>query len=88
MANVPLKEITKSFGSVDWRKSVDLGLPSHEFASMVGPSGCRKSTLPRVIAGPDNPTGGVRINGRDVTGAEPVDRGISRVSCPAPRIHT
>jgi lactose/L-arabinose transport system ATP-binding protein len=80
MADVALERITKSFGPVDIIKGVDLDIASHEFVVMVGPSGCGKSTLLRIIAGLEDASGGtIRIDGRDVTGAEPVDRGIAMV---------
>ncbi len=80
MADVALERITKSFGPLDIIKGVDLDITSHEFVVMVGPSGCGKSTLLRIIAGLEDASGGtIRIDGRDVTGAEPVDRGIAMV---------
>ena len=46
----------------------------------VGPSGCGKSTLLRMIAGLEEVTSGtIRIDGKDVTHAEPSDRGIAMV---------
>jgi lactose/L-arabinose transport system ATP-binding protein len=80
MADVALEGVTKSFGPLDIIKGVDLDIASHEFVVMVGPSGCGKSTLLRIIAGLEDASGGtIRIDGRDVTGAEPVDRGIAMV---------
>ena len=80
MADVVLERITKSFGGLEIIKGVDLDIASHEFVVMVGPSGCGKSTLLRIIAGLEDVSGGtIRIDGRDVTGLEPVDRGIAMV---------
>ncbi|MGA1760503.1 MAG: ATP-binding cassette domain-containing protein, partial [Paracoccaceae bacterium] len=45
MAGVVLKNIRKSFGSVDIIKGVDLEINDGEFTVFVGPSGCGKSTL-------------------------------------------
>lgn len=48
--------------------------------AILGPSGAGKSTLLNLAAGfltPD--TGGIRIDGRDVTGLAPAERGISMV---------
>ena len=80
MANVALERVTKSFGNVPIIKGVDLGIASHEFAVMVGPSGCGKSTLLRMIAGLEDVSDGIiRIEGRDVTDLEPIERGIAMV---------
>jgi lactose/L-arabinose transport system ATP-binding protein len=80
MADVALERVTKSFGTVPIIKGVDLKIASQEFAVMVGPSGCGKSTLLRMIAGLEDVTDGIiRIEGRDVTDLEPIDRGIAMV---------
>jgi lactose/L-arabinose transport system ATP-binding protein len=80
MADVALERVTKSFGALQIIKGVDLEIDSHEFVVMVGPSGCGKSTLLRIIAGLEDVTDGtIRIEGRDVTGLEPIDRGIAMV---------
>ena len=80
MADVALERITKSFGAMEIIKGVDLDIASREFVVMVGPSGCGKSTLLRIVAGLEDPSGGViRIDGHDVTWAEPVERGIAMV---------
>ncbi len=80
MADVQLERVTKSFGALDVIRSVDLDIASAEFVVMVGPSGCGKSTLLRIMAGLEDATSGtIRIDGRDVTWEEPVDRGIAMV---------
>jgi ABC-type sugar transport system ATPase subunit len=80
MADVALERITKSFGPVAVIRDVDLDIQSREFVVMVGPSGCGKSTLLRIVAGLEDVTSGtVRIDGEDVTDAEPVERGIAMV---------
>ena len=80
MADVALEKVRKSFGALEIIKGVDLDIASHEFVVMVGPSGCGKSTLLRIVAGLEDATSGaIRIDGQDVTWAEPVDRGIAMV---------
>src|SRR4051794_40689990 len=80
MAEVQLSDIRKSFGPVEVIKGLSLHVPERSFTVLVGPSGCGKSTLLRMIAGLEAPSGGsVLIGGRDVTKAEPSDRGISMV---------
>ena len=54
----------------------------------VGPSGCGKSTLLRMIAGLETVTsGGVAINGTDVTNTDPADRGCRYFSLCAVSAH-
>lgn len=80
MATVELEGIRKSFGALNIIKDVDLDIASSEFVVMVGPSGCGKSTLLRIVAGLEDVSAGtIRIDGEDVTDAEPVERGIAMV---------
>ncbi|MCD1617877.1 ABC transporter ATP-binding protein [Salipiger marinus] len=80
MADVQLAGIIKTFGALTVIPGLDLKVPHGSFTVLVGPSGCGKSTLLRMIAGLEDPTEGeIRIGGRDVTDAEPSDRGISMV---------
>jgi multiple sugar transport system ATP-binding protein len=80
MAEVTLKSLKKSFGAVDVIKGVDLEIASGEFCVFVGPSGCGKSTLLRLISGLEGATSGeIWIDGKEVSGAEPFERGIAMV---------
>jgi ABC-type sugar transport system ATPase subunit len=80
MADVTLKDIRKSFGALEVIKGIDLDIRSGEFVVFVGPSGCGKSTLLRIVAGLEESTAGeLTIGGKDVTYAEPADRGIAMV---------
>jgi lactose/L-arabinose transport system ATP-binding protein len=80
MAGLSLKNIKKGFGTVQIIKGVDLEIANKEFVVFVGPSGCGKSTLLRLIAGlEDIDEGTLHIGGKDVTDAEPIDRGIAMV---------
>jgi multiple sugar transport system ATP-binding protein len=59
---------------------VDLQIADGEFMIMVGPSGCAKSTILRMIAGLETPTSGtVEIGGRVVNDVAPKDRDIAMV---------
>ncbi len=80
MAEVVLTGIRKSFGAVDVIKGIDLTIKDGEFCVFVGPSGCGKSTLLRIIAGLEVATGGtLHIDGKEVSKAEPSERGIAMV---------
>ena len=80
MGALTLKAVTKSFGTVDVIKGVDLTVQEGEFCVFVGPSGCGKSTLLRIIAGLEDATAGeVAINGRRVNEVAPAKREIAMV---------
>ncbi|MBQ2262779.1 MAG: sn-glycerol-3-phosphate ABC transporter ATP-binding protein UgpC [Loktanella sp.] len=80
MGNVTLRGLRKSFDKTEVIPPLDLSINPGEFVVFVGPSGCGKSTLLRLIAGLEAPSGGtIEIAGRDVTTAEPADRGLAMV---------
>src|ERR1700761_1006731 len=61
-------------------EGLDLDVVAGEFLVLLGPSGCGKSTLLHAVAGLiDTEAGSVHIGGRDVTWADPKDRGIGMV---------
>jgi multiple sugar transport system ATP-binding protein len=51
LANIQLRNVTKSYGSVTVIKGIDLEIRRGEFMVFVGPSGCGKSTLLRLVSG-------------------------------------
>lgn len=60
--------ITKSFGSLEVLKGIDLHINKGEVVSIVGPSGAGKTTLLQIIGTLDRPdTGTVKIDGIDVS---------------------
>ena len=64
---INLKEITKSFGSLQVLKGIDLDIEKGEVVSIVGPSGAGKTTLLQIMGTLDKPDGGsVVIDGVDV----------------------
>jgi multiple sugar transport system ATP-binding protein len=80
MAELQLKGVRKSFGSVEVIKGVDLDIRPGEFVVFVGPSGCGKSTLLRLIAGLEDITGGsLLFDGTVVNDLPPSKRGIAMV---------
>ena len=75
-------KVTKSFAKTDSNEithalaEVNLTIQPGEFVSIVGTSGCGKSTILRLIAGLIRPTTGeIRLGGKPIVGAGP-DRGM------------
>lgn len=64
---IDIKGITKSFGSLQVLKGIDLHIDKGEVVSIVGPSGAGKTTLLQIIGTLDKPDGGeIAIDGVDV----------------------
>ena len=65
---IDIKGITKSFGSLQVLKGIDLHIDKGEILSIVGPSGAGKTTLLQIIGTLDKPDGGqVCIDGVEVS---------------------
>src|SRR2546423_7602184 len=80
MASVTLSAVRKSFGSTEVVHGVDIGVEDGEFCVLVGPSGCGKATVLRVIAGVEEISRGrIAIGERVGNGVAPEGRGIAMV---------
>jgi multiple sugar transport system ATP-binding protein len=80
MAQVSVRDLRKSFGSVDVIHGVDIDISDGQFVVLVGPSGCGKSTLLRMIAGLESVTAGIiHIGERVVNNLPPAERDIAMV---------
>jgi multiple sugar transport system ATP-binding protein len=80
MASVHIKDLDIVLGGNSILKSMNLDVQEGEFLVLLGPSGCGKSTLLHSIAGfYDVNDGQIIIGGKDVTWADPKDRGIGMV---------
>ena len=65
---IQLRNITKSFGSLQVLKGIDLDIQQGEVISIVGPSGAGKTTLLQIMGTLDEAdSGSVVINGTDVS---------------------
>ena len=65
---ITIKNITKSFGSLQVLKGIDLHTEKGEVVSIVGPSGAGKTTLLQIIGTLDRPDSGtVCVDGIDTT---------------------
>ncbi len=78
--SIEVKDLTLSFGSISVLKNMNLDVAEGEFIVLLGPSGCGKSTLLNCLAGLlDITDGQIWIKGKNVTWAEPSERGIGMV---------
>jgi len=75
-----LDHIKKRFGNNEVLKGLDLSIRQGEFITLLGSSGCGKTTTLRIIAGLETPDSGrVILEGRDVTYDEPNKRCVNTV---------
>ncbi|MGW0431281.1 ABC transporter ATP-binding protein [Micromonospora sp. NPDC003197] len=73
MVAISIDRLTKSFGDVVAVDGVSIEVRPGEVLALLGPTGCGKSTILRLVAGLDQPSDGqVRIDGR------PVDQDVAR----------
>ena len=64
---IELQGITKSFGSLQVLKGIDLTIDKGEVVSIVGPSGAGKTTLLQIMGTLDKPdTGCILLNGTEI----------------------
>ncbi len=75
-----LQKIKKSFGREEILKGIDLQVASGEFITLLGSSGCGKTTTLRIVAGLEScDSGRVLLEGKDVTDEPPERRNVNMV---------
>jgi len=80
MATLTISDVSKSFGATRVLDGVSLDIRQGEFLSLVGASGCGKTTLLRIIAGLDHAdTGSVHLGGSAVDHLAPKARDVAMV---------
>jgi multiple sugar transport system ATP-binding protein len=80
MAKLELKNVRKSFQSLEVIHGINLTVEDESFTVFVGPSGCGKSTLLRMIAGLEELTSGeVHVGGKRCDHLLPSARGMAMV---------
>ena len=82
---ITVERVFKRLGGKEVLKGVSLEVGAGEIHAVIGPNGSGKTTLVKAIAGLLEPDSGtVYIDGVDVTGMEPRDRGVGVVLQGAP----
>ncbi len=77
MSFVSVTSVSKYYGSRPILEHVNLEVSEGEFISLVGASGCGKSTFLRMLLDQERPTGGsITVDGRPLTGEPSQSRGI------------
>ncbi len=77
MARVSATGVWKTYGEHVVLENIDLEVDDHEFITIVGASGCGKTTFLRMLLGIETPSRGrLRIDGKDLLAEPNVDRGI------------
>jgi spermidine/putrescine transport system ATP-binding protein len=77
---IRLEQLTKEFPDALAVDAIDLEMPPGEFFTMVGPSGCGRTTTLRMIAGFERPTSGrIMLDGTDVAQVPPHKRNVNTV---------
>ena len=75
-----LQNIEKSFDGTPVLRGISLDAAAGEFITLLGSSGCGKTTTLRIIAGLECPDAGrVLLEGRDVTDTPPNKRDVNTV---------
>ena len=75
-----LRHITKNFGEGNVLDDVSLDVRRGEFVTLLGASGCGKTTTLRIISGLETPDAGeVILSGRDMTALPPEKRPVNTV---------
>ena len=77
---VEIEGVNKIYGSNHVVKDLNLTVNEGEFLTLLGSSGCGKTTTLRMIAGFEEPTSGtIKVEGESIEEKEPFERNVNTV---------
>ncbi len=77
---VEIKGVNKVYGTNHVVKDLDLDIYEGEFLTLLGSSGCGKTTTLRMVAGFEEPTSGsIKVENEDIHNKEPYERDVNTV---------
>lgn len=80
MAYIEFEDVNKSFGDNHVLKNINLSIEKDSFVTLLGSSGCGKTTLLRSLAGLENIDGGkILLGGEDITNKAPRERNVGMI---------
>ena len=80
MTAVEFRDVSKAYGQRSILGGISFAVPSETFAVFMGPPGCGKSVLLRLLTGLEQPSGGkIFMRGEDVTRVSAAERNIGYV---------
>ena len=78
--SIEVSHVSKQFDQFKALNDINLNITSGELVALLGPYGCGKTTLLRIIAGLETPdTGRIVFHGEDVSGRDVRDRNVGFV---------
>lgn len=80
MAYIDFNDVNKSFGDNHVLKDINLTIEKDSFVTLLGSSGCGKTTLLRSLAGLEGiDSGSIKLGGEDITNVHPRERNVSMI---------
>ncbi len=77
MSLLSLRNVSLRYGAVTVLEHVNLEVEAREFCTIVGASGCGKSSFLRLLLSEERPSGGeIRLDGAPLAGEPQADRGV------------
>lgn len=80
MSYLEVKNVSKSYGSKEVLRNINMSIKKNEFVTLLGPSGCGKTTLLRSITGLESlDSGQIILDKKDISNKKPRERDIGMI---------